>query len=138
VSKRLLTRAEQSNFRQTGRTDEVERLAEAYARAWPDAARSFEYGRSCEGRPMRAQIVSRTGVLSARELKRRRIPNLMIQGGIHPGESDGKDAGFIALRELLEGGGSPEIANLLDPLEQKQGSRAARRAPDGHRPAPVA
>ena len=31
------------------------------------------------------------------------VPLLMIQGGTHPGESDGKDAGFIALRELLEG-----------------------------------
>ncbi len=31
----------------------------------------------------------------------RTVPLLMIQAGIHPGESDGKDAGFIALRELL-------------------------------------
>lgn len=33
----------------------------------------------------------------------RAVPLLMIQAGIHPGESDGKDAGFIALRELLSG-----------------------------------
>lgn len=51
---------------------------------------------------MRALIVSRSGVLTSRELREHRIPLLMIQGGIHPGESDGKDAGFIALRELLE------------------------------------
>jgi hypothetical protein len=31
----------------------------------------------------------------------RTVPLLMVQAGIHPGESDGKDAGFIALRELL-------------------------------------
>src|SRR5262249_40859021 len=31
----------------------------------------------------------------------RSVPLLMIQAGIHPGESDGKDAGFIALREML-------------------------------------
>ncbi len=99
----LLTLAEQSGFRQTGRTDEVERLAEAFVRTWPEAVRSFEYGRSAENRPMRALIITRTGAASAAELQARSIPLLMLQGGIHPGESDGKDAGFIALQELLNG-----------------------------------
>lgn len=97
----LLTLAEQSSFRQTGRTDEVERLATEFARQWPDAVRSVEYGRSAENRPMRALLISRSGALTATEIRSRRIPLLMIQGGIHPGESDGKDAGFISLRELL-------------------------------------
>lgn len=99
----LLTLAETSGFRHTGRTDEVEGLCAAFARRWPSAVRSFAYGRSAEGRPMRALIVSRSGALSATELQRQNIPVVMLQGGIHPGESDGKDAGFIALRELLEG-----------------------------------
>jgi hypothetical protein len=30
-------------------------------------------------------------------------PVVLMQGGIHAGEIDGKDAGFLALRELLEG-----------------------------------
>lgn len=99
----LVTIAEQSGFQRTGRTDEVERLCEAFARTWPEAVRSFEYGRSAEGRPMRALIVSRSGALSPQDIKARGVPLLMLQGGIHPGESDGKDAGFIALRELLTG-----------------------------------
>jgi murein tripeptide amidase MpaA len=101
IASTLLTRAEQSGFRETGRTDEVERLAAAFAQTWPQAVHSFEYGRSAEGRPMRALIMTQSGALSAQELRRRNIPLLMLQGGIHPGESDGKDAGFIALRELL-------------------------------------
>jgi murein tripeptide amidase MpaA len=99
----LLTLAEQSNFRQTGRIEEVERLSREFAAVWPEAVRSIEYGRSTEGRPLRALIVSRSGALTAEELRARKIPVLMVQGGIHPGESDGKDAGFIALRELLAG-----------------------------------
>jgi Zinc carboxypeptidase len=99
----LITIAEQSAYRQTGRTDEVERLCAAFAAAWPAQVRSFEYGKSVEGRPLRALIVSRTGTLDARSLKQRNVPLVMIQGGIHPGESDGKDAGFIALREMLNG-----------------------------------
>jgi predicted deacylase len=105
----LLTLAERSEFRQTGRIDEVEHLAQALARNWPDAVRSFEYGRSAEGRILRALIVSRSGVLTAEELHRARRPILMLQAGIHPGESDGKDAGFIALRELLQGLAEPGL-----------------------------
>jgi murein tripeptide amidase MpaA len=98
----LRTVAEQSGFRHTGRTDEVERLAAAFAANYPAEVRSFEYGRSAEGRPMRALLVTRTGALDAAAIRQRGIPLLMLQAGIHPGESDGKDAGFIALRELLD------------------------------------
>ena len=102
LSHALQTIAEQSAFSKTGRTDEVERLCQAFAQRWPDAVRSFEYGRSAEGRPMCAMLVSRSGIAARRRtLRRRKLPVLMIQAGIHPGESDGKDAGFIALRELL-------------------------------------
>jgi Zinc carboxypeptidase len=97
----LKTIAELSSFEETGRLDEVSRLCAEFAREWPQAVHSFEYGRSAEGRSMLALIVSRSGALSPTELRERGVPTLMIQGGIHPGESDGKDAGFIALREML-------------------------------------
>jgi hypothetical protein len=103
--KTLMTIAELSNYKETGRLEEVERLSAEFARAWPEAVRSFEYGRSAEGRVMRGLLISRSGALTAVDLRAKAIPLLMIQGGIHPGESDGKDAGFAALRELL--GNSP-------------------------------
>ena len=99
----LTTLAEESGFRRTGRIDEVERLCEAFARAWPQTVRVLEFGRSAEGRPMLALLASRADP--------RTVPLLMLQAGIHPGESDGKDAGFIALRELLSGAGG---ASALD------------------------
>src|SRR6516162_1127549 len=89
----LTTIAEQSGFRRTGRSDEVTRLCAAFAAAWPREAHSLEFGHSAEGRAMRALVVSRADARS--------VPLLMLQAGIHPGESDGKDAGFIALREML-------------------------------------
>jgi hypothetical protein len=98
----LMTIAELSNYKETGRLEEVERLSGEFARAWPDAVRSFEYGRSAEGRVMRGLLISRSGALTPADLRAKAIPLLMIQGGIHPGESDGKDAGFAALRELLK------------------------------------
>lgn len=102
MSSELLTLAEKSAFKRTGRTAEVENLTAALARKYVDAVRSFEYGRSAEGRPLRALLVTRTGALDPAAIKRRRIPLLFLQAGIHPGESDGKDAGFIAIRELLD------------------------------------
>ena len=97
----LMTIAELSNYRETGRLAEVERLCGEFARAWPESVRSFDFGHSAEGRNMRALLISRSGALTPGELRAGAIPLLMIQGGIHPGESDGKDAGFIALRDLL-------------------------------------
>src|SRR5262245_45057599 len=89
----LTTIAEQSGFRRTGGSHEVTRLCAAFTAAWPGEVRSLEFGHSAEGRAMRALLVSRADARS--------VPLLMIQAGIHPGESDGKDAGFIALREML-------------------------------------
>jgi len=113
MSSPLLTLAEQTGFKQTGRIDEVERLCAEMSAAWPDAVKAFEYGRSAEGRPLRALIASRSGALTAQELRDRRIPVLMIQAGIHPGESDGKDGGFIAMRDLL---GRAAAAGVLEQI----------------------
>jgi hypothetical protein len=101
----LTTVAEDSGFRATGRADEVERLCAAFALQWPNAVRCVEFGRSAEGRPMLALIVSHSDP--------RKVPVLMIQGGIHPGESDGKDGGFIALRELLSGTAAPGVLDRI-------------------------
>jgi hypothetical protein len=101
----LTTLAEQSGFRRTGRTDEVARLCEAFVQRWPEAVQVIEFGCSGEGRTMLALLVSRADP--------RTVPVLMLQAGIHPGESDGKDAGFIALRELLRGTAAPDALERI-------------------------
>ena len=97
----LETIAEQSKFVRTGHYDEVQRLCAAYARTWPDLVKCVEFGRTPEGRPMLALVASRSGALDPKEALRRGLPVILLQGGIHAGEIDGKDAGFLALRELL-------------------------------------
>jgi hypothetical protein len=97
----LQTVAEQSKFVRTGRYDEVVRLCAAYERTWRDAVRCIQFGRTPEGRPMLALIVSRSGSLTSEKAREQKLPVMLIQGGIHAGEIDGKDAGFLALRELL-------------------------------------
>lgn len=99
----LETIAERSNFRTTGRYDEVERLCAEFAKTYPQAVRSFEFGRTPEGRPMLGLVVSTSGALTPDDARERGLPVMLAQGGIHAGEIDGKDAGFLAIRELLQG-----------------------------------
>jgi hypothetical protein len=101
--KALETIAERSNFRTTGRYDEVERLCAEFAKAYPQAVRSFEFGRTPEGRPMLGLVVSTSGALTPDDARERGVPVMLAQGGIHAGEIDGKDAGFLAIREILQG-----------------------------------
>jgi len=99
----LTTVAERSKFRSTGRYPEVLQLCAAFEKAYPRFVRCTTFGRTPEGRPMVALIVSRSGTLLPDDVRRHKLPVVLIQGGIHAGEIDGKDAGFIALREMLEG-----------------------------------
>ncbi|MBB5605774.1 MULTISPECIES: M14 family metallopeptidase [unclassified Janthinobacterium] len=103
----LSTISERSGFLKTGRYDEVVKLCSAFQHAYPKQVRCFEFGRTPENRPMLALAVSNTGALTAAEATRRKLPVLLVQGGIHSGEIDGKDAGFLALREVLEGKVAP-------------------------------
>lgn len=99
----LATLGELSGYTQTGRYDEVERLCRAFSARWPARVRCDEFGRTPEGRPMLALVVSSAGTLDPRVAHSRGLPVLLFQGGIHAGEIDGKDAGFSALEALLDG-----------------------------------
>jgi hypothetical protein len=107
TSSDLSTVSERSGFQTTGRYEEVIALCAQFQKAYPKQVRCFEFGRTPEGRPMMALAVSRTGALSAEQAKQRGLPVLLVQGGIHAGEIDGKDAGFLALREALENKAAP-------------------------------
>jgi hypothetical protein len=99
----LSTLSERSGFIKTGRYDEVIQLCAAFQSAWPKQVKCIDFGSTPEGRPMKALIVTRTGAFTAAAARQRKLPVTLIQGGIHAGEIDGKDAGFQAVREILEG-----------------------------------
>ncbi|MCL1633443.1 M14 family metallopeptidase [Luteimonas sp. SX5] len=103
----LTTLSERSGFIKTGRYDEVIALCAAFAQRYPDAVRCIDFGTTPEGRPMKALVVSRSGALTPEAAHERRLPVLLVQGGIHAGEIDGKDAGFLALRQALDGEAAP-------------------------------
>jgi zinc carboxypeptidase len=98
----LTTVSEQSGFKVTGRYDEVQRLCPAFEAAYRGHVKCFTFGTTPEGRPMLALAASLDGVLEPSAAKAKHRPVVLVQGGIHAGEIDGKDAGFWLLRDLLD------------------------------------
>jgi hypothetical protein len=103
ASTELTTLAEQSGYKRTGRYEEVQRLCTAFQRVYPSQVRCREFGRTPEGRPMLALITSADGTFEPAKARERKRTVVLVQGGIHAGEIDGKDAGLRVLREMLEG-----------------------------------
>ena len=103
AKERLATVAEESGFARTGRYAEVVALCDAFAKSYPAAVRCIEFGTTPQGRPMKALVASTSGALDPAAARERGLPVVLVQGGIHAGEIDGKDAGFLALREVLDG-----------------------------------
>jgi hypothetical protein len=97
----LTTLAERTELRQTGRYDEVVTLCGRLHAVYPRQVRCLRLGRTPEGREMVAVAASADGVLSAAAARRRGRPVVLVVGGIHAGEIEGKDAGFMLLRDLL-------------------------------------
>jgi hypothetical protein len=99
----LTTLAERSDFTETGRFDEVQVLCAAFPKAFPGKVKCESFGTTPLGRPMLVFVASADGSLAPDIAQRKSRPVLFLQGGIHAGEIDGKDAGFWLLRDVLEG-----------------------------------
>ena len=107
----LSTKSEQTGFTETGRYAEVEQLCHKFASAHPKQVRCFAFGTSPEGRSMWALAANSNGNTTPKLARKANLPVTLFQGGIHAGEIDGKDAGFLVLRELLQAPGKDNPLN---------------------------
>ena len=73
------------------------------------------FGRTAEGRELCAVIATKEGIAEVGRLPDTGKPTVLVQGGIHSGEIDGKDAGMMLLRDMAFRGkaGLLDKANLL-------------------------
>ena len=92
--------AEATGFAETGRYDEVERRCRDWPRRYAPWVRCETVGHTAEGRAIRALVASR--VTPLHPPSRKRYPVVLVIAGTHAGEIDGKDAGLILLRRLLD------------------------------------
>ncbi|HEY3585536.1 MAG TPA: M14 family zinc carboxypeptidase, partial [Myxococcaceae bacterium] len=105
----LETHAERTNYAETGPSAEVDALVRAFTRRFRGRVRAERFGTSAEGRPLWLLAASDDGTLTPENARRRGRPVVFALAGIHPGEIDGKDAGFQLLRELLQGEALPGV-----------------------------
>jgi murein tripeptide amidase MpaA len=93
------THAEKTAYRETPRYDETI----AYSRKLADASpliRFTSFGKSGEGRDLPLLVASGGGTFTPQAARKAGKAVIMIQACIHPGESDGKDAGLALLRDI--------------------------------------
>jgi len=105
----LQTHAERTGYVESGRAQEVDALVRAFSMRFPGQVRAERFGVTPEGRPLWVLAASADGTLTPPRARDRGRPVLFALAGIHPGEIDGKDAGFQLLRELLEGTTLPGV-----------------------------
>lgn len=103
-------RAQTSAFEHTGDYAEVERQCRALQQRHPQRVRCQRFGTTAEGRGMYALVVGRPGALTPTQTRLTQTPVVLLIGGSHAGEIDGKDAGLLLLRDWLD---RPSGANLL-------------------------
>ena len=95
----MQTPAEKSNYRQTPNYANTIAFAEQLA----DASPAIDYrgfGHSGQGRELPLLIASETQTFTPEAARRENKAVVLIQGCIHSGEPDGKDAGFALLRDI--------------------------------------
>lgn len=103
-----LTYYEKSGFRETPRYEETMR----YLRKLDDYSGKisyFEFGRSAQGRALMAVVYDKDGLRSADEIRGAGRSILFVQACIHPGESEGKDAMLMLLRDWVVDGKNEKL-----------------------------
>lgn len=69
------------------------------------------FGKSAQGRDLPLLIVDKNAHFTVSEVRQSNNIVFLIQAGIHAGEIDGKEAGFLLLKDLIS---KPELNHLLD------------------------
>jgi hypothetical protein len=107
----LRTRAETTNFEETSTYDDVMRLVKALSVS--PLAHYESYGTTEEAREMPLLVLSEPAVDSPDAARKLGRPIVFIQGNIHAGEVEGKEAALILARRLTGGDLRPVLKQLV-------------------------
>jgi hypothetical protein len=105
------TPAEATGFRTTPSYSDTMAYLNRLEQAAPAKIKLQTFGISPQGRPMVAVIANANGVFTPEGAHAAKLPVVLVQAGIHPGEIEGKDAGLMLLRDFAVTG---KIPHLLD------------------------
>ena len=97
----FVTLFENSNGKETPEYDEAisyyKDLAEVY-----DEISLFTFGETDSGNPLHLAVYSKESIFNVAEIKESLKNRILINNGIHPGESDGIDASMLFLRDIVQ------------------------------------
>ncbi|WP_026776938.1 M14 family metallopeptidase [Polaribacter sp. Hel_I_88] len=62
----------------------------------------FSFGQTDSGEPLHLVVYNREGIYNVDEIKKSPKNRILINNGIHPGESDGIDASMMLLRDIVQ------------------------------------
>ena len=92
---------EKSNGTETPTYNEVisyyKNLSETY-----DEISLFSFGQTDSGEPLHLVVYNNEGIYNVDEIKKSSKNRILINNGIHPGESDGIDASMLLLRDIVQ------------------------------------
>ncbi|MCP3143200.1 M14 family metallopeptidase [Pyxidicoccus xibeiensis] len=95
----LLTRAEASKYKQTSLHSDVLAFVDELCRR-TKLARRVDFGKSGEGQPLVALIVSDRGCFTPELARKQKKVVVMVEANIHAGEVEGKEALLALARDL--------------------------------------
>jgi len=108
----LLTRAEASNYKETSRHSDVLAFVDELCRL-TKLVRRVDFGKSGEGQPMVALIVSDRGCFTPELARKQKKIVVLVEANIHAGEVEGKESVLALARDLTL---TPLGRKLLDKL----------------------
>src|SRR4051812_37720131 len=109
--KKPLTRAERTNFTETTRYEDIRPFLDSL-KAMGANIQIASMGKTALGRDLWYAIASRPLITSPDEARRLGRPVAYIQGNIHSGEVEGKEASLALLRDLVQ----DRTPNVLDSI----------------------
>ncbi|MFT7899124.1 M14 family metallopeptidase [Tenacibaculum ascidiaceicola] len=92
---------ETSNGTETPKYDEVISFYKDLAEVYSEIS-LFEIGSTDIGKPLHLIVFNTEGKTNIKELKNSSKNRILINNGIHPGESDGIDASMLLLRDIVQ------------------------------------
>tara|TARA_R110000822_G_scaffold116597_1_gene248462 strand:+ start:155 stop:1912 length:1758 start_codon:yes stop_codon:yes gene_type:complete len=100
----------------------------------------FSFGQTDSGEPVHLVVYNREGIFNVDEIKNSTKNRILINNGIHPGESDGIDASMLLLRDIVQNDSLQEkyknsiicvipVYNVGGSLNRNSHSRANQNGP---------
>jgi hypothetical protein len=120
-----LTRAETTHYAETSRHADVMGFIAELAARGDHRLRLLDFGASAEGRELPLLVLSSEGIGTPEEANALGRPVVLIQCGIHAGEVEGKEAGLMFVRDILDGRHGDVLSKvtlLLVPLFNPDGN----------------